>query len=206
DYPLQSVEGFLRQIIGWREFVRGIYELEGEAERDSNHFGCDRDLPDAFYTADTGLPPVDAAIDRVMEHAYTHHIERLMVLGNTMLLLEIDPDDVYQWFMELFIDAYDWVMVPNVYGMAEYADGGLFASKPYISSSNYIQEMSHYPGGEWEAVWDGLYWRFIDEHRDAIAENPRMAVMASQLDRMDDETLQQHRENAEDYISELFDG
>ncbi|MFB6294554.1 MAG: cryptochrome/photolyase family protein, partial [Candidatus Nanohaloarchaea archaeon] len=156
DVPLQSVEGFLRQIIGWREFVRGIYELEGEQERERNHFGCDRELPDAFYTAETGLPPVDAAIDRVQQHAYTHHIERLMVIGNIMLLLEIDPDKVYRWFMELFIDAYDWVMVPNVYGMAEYADGGLFATKPYISSSNYLQEMSHYPGGEWEAVWDGL--------------------------------------------------
>ncbi|MFB6211662.1 MAG: cryptochrome/photolyase family protein [Halobacteriales archaeon] len=206
EYPLQSVEGFLRQIIGWREFIRGIYELEGAQEREQNHFDCYRSLPDAFYTAETGLPPVDAAINRVQKHAYTHHIERLMVLGNIMLLLEIDPDEVYRWFMELFIDAYDWVMVPNVYGMAEYADGGLFATKPYISSSNYIRKMSHYDGGEWEAVWDGLYWRFIDEHCELIADNPRMAVMASQLDRMSEETLDNHRERADSFIDQLFGG
>ncbi|MDY6768549.1 MAG: cryptochrome/photolyase family protein [Candidatus Nanohaloarchaea archaeon] len=204
DYPLQSVEGFVRQIIGWREFMRGIYEMEGERERESNHFGNDRELPGAMYTGDTGIPPVDAAINRVLQHGYTHHIERLMVLGNFMLLLEIDPDEVYRWFMELFADAYDWVMVPNVYGMAEYADGGLFASKPYIASSNYIGKMSHYDGGEWEDILDGLYWRFIDEHRERIEENPRLAVMTSHLDRMDGDTLERHRDNAETFIDDLY--
>lgn len=202
EYPLNSLEGFLRQIIGWREFMRGIYELEGENLRQSNDWNNHRELPDGFYSGETGLPPVDAAVERVQQYAYTHHIERLMVLGNIMLLSEVNPDKVYEWFMEMFIDAYDWVMVPNVYGMSQYAAGGLFSTKPYISSSNYIRRMSHYESGGWEDIWDGIFWRFIDEHRDSIEKNPRMGVMVSHLDRMDEETLETHRENAERFLKE----
>src|SRR5690606_9652141 len=105
------------------------------------------------------------AVGRVLEYGYTHHIERLMVIGNFMLLLGIDPDEVYSWFMEMFVDAYDWVMVPNVYGMSQYADGGLMATKPYISSSNYLLRMSNHSRGEWCDVWDALFWTFLSDKR-----------------------------------------
>ncbi|MFB6158581.1 MAG: cryptochrome/photolyase family protein, partial [Candidatus Nanohalobium sp.] len=120
DYPMNSLEGFLRQIIGWREFIRAMYELEPEM-RNANFWNANNSMPEEFYTGDTGLPPVDDSIQHALDDAYCHHIERLMVLGNVMLLLEIDPDEVYDWFMEMFIDSYDWVMVPNIYGMSQYA-------------------------------------------------------------------------------------
>jgi len=203
SYPMNSLEGFLRQIIGWREYIRALYELEGEKMRSRNYFGCENRLPEQFYTASTGIPPVDVSVENALENAYCHHIERLMVLGNTMLLLEIDPDDVYRWFMEMFIDSYDWVMVPNVYGMSQYSDPRIM-TKPYISSSNYINKMSHYEGGDWEDIWDGLYWSFIEKHREKIAQNNRMKMMVSTLDRMDEETLEKHRENADEFKSSLL--
>lgn len=202
--PLNSVEGFLRQIIGWREFVRGVYEMEGEKQRAANYWDNKRELPEGFYTAETGLRPVDRAVKRIEDTGYAHHIERLMVLGNIMLLMEIEPDQVYRWFMEMFIDSYDWVMVPNVYGMSQYSDGGDIVTKPYISSSNYIDKMSHFEGGEWEEIWDGLYWRFIEKYRDKIADNPRMGMMVSLLDRMNEETIADHISTAEDFLSEIF--
>ncbi|MFB6292283.1 MAG: cryptochrome/photolyase family protein [Candidatus Nanohaloarchaea archaeon] len=202
-YPMNSLEGFIRQVIGWREYIRALYELEGEELRSRNFFRNDRSMPDAFYTGETGLPPVDDSIGNVKKRAYGHHIERLMVLSNIMLLLEIDPDEVYRWFTELFIDAYDWVMVPNVYGMGQYADPRIM-TKPYISSSNYIRKMSHYPGGDWEDAWDGLYWSFIERHSEKLEDNRRMSMMLSTLERMDEETLEEHRENAEEFRRELF--
>ena len=198
DYPMNSLEGFLRQIIGWREYIRALYELEGEKMRERNYFGCQNEMPDAFYTGETGMPPVDVSIGNVLQNAYGHHIERLMVLGNMMLLLEIDPDEVYDWFMELFIDSYDWVMVPNVYGMSQYADPRIM-TKPYISSSNYIRKMSHYSSGDWCDKWDGLYWSFIEKHKEKISENYRMKMMVSTLERMNEDTIEEHRGNAENF-------
>ena len=190
--PLTSLEGFVRQIIGWREFVRAVYLLKGSQQRSTNFWGHTRKLPESFYTATTGVEPVDTTIRRLQKHAYTHHIERLMVLGNFMLLCEIDPDEVYRWFMEMFIDAYDWVMVPNIYGMNQYADGGLMTTKPYISSSKYILRMSDYEKGSWCDVWNSLYWRFINKHRDVFRKNPRMSFMVSAFDRMPDEKRNTH--------------
>ncbi len=126
-----------------------------------------------------------------------------MVLGNFMLLCEIDPDEVYAWFMELFIDAYDWVMVPNVYGMSQYADGGLITTKPYISSSNYIRKMSNFPAGEWCDTWDALYWRFVDKHKSFFKKNPRLRVMTSYLDRMKADTLAAKKKAAESFQKKL---
>ncbi len=139
--PLNSLEGFIRQIIGWREFIRAVYELKGAEERTKNYWGFTRKIPASFWNGTTGIEPVDSTIKKVLETGYCNHIERLMVLGNFMLLCEFDPDEVHRWFMELFIDAYDWVMVPNVYGMSQFADGGLMATKPYISGSNYLMKM-----------------------------------------------------------------
>jgi len=200
---LNSLEGFIRQIIGWREFMRAVYLLKGEEERTINFFQHKRKLPKSFYTGTTGLDPVDAVIHRLIQYAYAHHIERLMVLGNIMLLCEIDPDEVYRWFMEVFIDAYDWVMVPNVYGMSQYADGGLITTKPYISSSNYIRKMSDFSAGEWCSIWDALYWRFIHLHRDFFKRNPRMKVMINQIDRLGKERMKEHLAIANRFLERL---
>lgn len=201
--PINAVEGFIRQVMGWREFIRALYVLEGVAQRNANFFGCQRPMPGAMYDGTTGIPPVDAAIRRVLDTGYTHHIERLMVLGNFMLLCEIRPADVYTWFMELFIDAYDWVMTPNVYGMSQFADGGLLATKPYVSSSNYVLKMSDHQKGEWCAVWDGLFWRFLHKHRGYFTTSPRTRLMASHLARMDGKALAAHIKRAEAFLKHL---
>ncbi len=203
DIPINSLEGFVRQLIGWREFIRGMYEVKGGESRRRNYWGFHRRMPAAFYSATTGVEPVDNTIRKVMNTGYCHHIERLMVLGNFMLLCEIDPDEVYRWFMELFIDAYDWVMVPNVYGMSQFADGGLFATKPYISGSNYLVKMSDYPRGEWQATWDGLFWRFMHVHRDFFLQNPRLAMLLRTFDRMDPDKRSGHLATAENFLKSL---
>ncbi|RCK75991.1 MAG: Photolyase protein family [Candidatus Ozemobacter sibiricus] len=178
--PLASLEGFLRQVIGWREFIRGVYERAGVAERTANFFGHSRPLPSSFYEGTTGLTPLDIVIERIGRLGWCHHIERLMVVGNAMLLAGFHPDHVYRWFMELFVDAYDWVMVPNVYGMSQFADGGLFATKPYISGSAYLRRLGDFPGGPWEDLWDALFWQFIATHQDFFDRQPRLAMMARQ--------------------------
>ncbi|MBT8245157.1 MAG: cryptochrome/photolyase family protein [Winogradskyella sp.] len=203
DVPINSTEGFVRQILGWREFIRGVYEVKGTEERTKNFWGFKRKMPKAFYDGTTGIKPIDDVIKKVNKTAYAHHIERLMILGNFMVLCEFDPDEVYRWFMELFIDAYDWVMVPNVYGMSLYADGGLMSTKPYISSSNYIKKMSNYGKGDWQQTWDGLFWSFMDKHRDFFAGNPRLGMLLGNLDRMNKETLEGHFDAAEAFFEKL---
>ncbi len=204
NIPLNSTEGFVRQIIGWREFIRGIYEVKGTEERTSNYWGFDRKIPKSFYNGTTGIDPLDEVIKEILKTGYCHHIERLMVLGNFMLLCEFDPNEVYQWFMELFIDAYDWVMVPNVYGMSQFADGGLFATKPYISGSNYILKMSNYSKGEWQKTWDGLFWRFMDVHRDFFNSNPRLGMLVRTFDKMEQSKKQSHHIEAEKFLKSLY--
>ena len=202
-YPLNSLEGFLRQIIGWREFIRGVYLVKGTQERTTNFFKFKRKIPVSFYNATTGILPVDITIKKVQKTAYNHHIERLMVLGNFMMLCEFDPDEIYRWFMEHYIDAYDWVMVPNVYGMSQFADGGLMSTKPYISSSNYLKKMSDFPKGDWQQTWDALYWRFIDLQRDVFNKNIRMKFMVTMLDKMPDEKRLNHFKIANEYLDSL---
>ena len=201
--PLNSVEGFMRQIIGWREFIRGVYELKGTEERTKNFWGFTRKIPASFWNGTTGIEPVDSTIKKVLETGYCHHIERLMVLGNFMLLCEFDPDEVYRWFMELFIDAYDWVMVPNVYGMSQFADGGLMATKPYISGSNYLLKMSDYKKGEWQHVWDGLFWRFMHVHREFFLQNPRLGMLVKTFDKMTAIKQKEHLNNAEQFLKSM---
>lgn len=197
------MEGFLRQIIGWRELIRVIYERSGRKQRTKNFWGFQRKIPTSFYEGTTGIDPVDQTIHKVLKTSYCHHIERLMILGNFMLLCEFDPIGVYRWFMELFIDAYDWVMVPNVYGMSQFADGGLMSTKPYISSSNYVIKMSDYTKGEWSKIWDALFWRFIHIHQDFFEQNPRLAMLLGSLDRMTDEKRQSHFFKAEQFLKKL---
>ncbi len=184
--PINSIEGFIRQILGWREFIRGVYMYFGTKQRKSNFFHHLHKIPQSLYTGTTGVLPVDVSIKHLLSTGYLHHIERLMILGNFMLLCEISPVQAYTWFMELFIDAYDWVMVPNLYGMSQYADGGLITSKPYISSSNYIRKMSNFSKGPWCEIWDGLYWRFIEKNQYLFDKNPRMRMMISVFKKMDE--------------------
>jgi deoxyribodipyrimidine photolyase-related protein len=199
--PLNSVEGFIRQIIGWREFIRGVYEISGSFQRTKNYWGFKRKIPKSFWNGTTGIEPLDITIKKVLQTGYCHHIERLMVLGNFMLLCEFDPDDVYRWFMELFIDAYDWVMVPNVYGMSQFADGGLMATKPYISGSNYLIKMSDFQKGEWQLIWDGLFWRFMDKHRKFFLSNPRLGMLIKTFDKMSKERKNNLLSAAENYLN-----
>lgn len=199
DIHLPSVEGFIRQIIGWREFLFGLYQFQ---PMKGNFFNHQNRLSDVWYQGETGIPPVDDTIKFVLKYGYTHHIPRLMIMLNIMMLCEIHPDDVYQWFMELFVDAYEWVMIPNVYGMG-FHDGGSFATKPYVSSSNYIRKMSDYGKGEWSEIWDSLYWRFINKHRHVFEQNNRVSFQTQHLDKMDPEVLEKHREVAENFIKQV---
>jgi len=183
--PLNAIEGFIRQVLGWREYIRAVYVVKGREERTKNFWQFKRKIPASWWSGTTGIAPVDDVIQKIKKTGYAHHIERLMVLGNFMCLCEFDPDEVHAWFMALFIDAYDWVMVPNVYGMGQFADGGMMSTKPYISGSNYLMKMGDFEKGPWTEVWDGLYWRFIDKHRDFFLKNPRMGVMVKSYDKMD---------------------
>ncbi|MGJ8550105.1 cryptochrome/photolyase family protein [Winogradskyella wichelsiae] len=201
--PLNSTEGFVRQILGWREFIRGVYEVKGTEERNKNFWKFNRKIPKSFYDGTTGIPPIDDVIKKILKTGYAHHIERLMLLGNFMVLCEFDPDEVYKWFMELFIDAYDWVMVPNVYGMSLFADGGLMSTKPYISSSNYILKMSNYSKGDWQPIWDGLFWTFMDKHRDFFLSNPRLGMLIGTFDKMKQNKKEEHFKNAEQFLNLL---
>ena len=183
--PIASVEGFVRQLIGWREFVRGIYQNYSEKQETTNFWKHSRKLNDCWYEATTDLPPLDNALEKAIRLGYNHHIERLMIISNCMLLCEVDPKEAHRWFMEMYVDSSDWVMGPNVYGMAQFSDGGIFATKPYICGSNYIRKMSYYPKGDWCDVMDGLYWSFIDKRRDFYAGNHRTRMMIPLLDKLD---------------------
>ena len=203
DIPLNSMEGFIRQIIGWREFIRGVYHSKGTEERTKNYWSFKRKIPKSFYEGSTGIDPIDDTIKKVKKTAYGNHIERLMILGNFMVLCEFDPDEVYKWFMEVFIDSYDWVMVPNVYGMSQFADGGLMSTKPYISSSNYIIKMSDYKKGSWSEIWDGLFWTFMDKQRDFFKKNPRMRMLISSFDKMDSMKKEKLLIDADNFLNSL---
>ena len=203
NIPLNSAEGFIRQLIGWREFIRAIYHCKGSKQRTTNFWNFSRKIPPSFYNGTTGIDPIDDSIKKVLKTGYCHHIERLMVLANFMMLCEFHPDSVYCWFMELFIDAYDWVMVPNVYGMSLYADGGLMTTKPYISSSNYILKMSNYKKGPWQEIWDALFWRFMNTHRAFFLKNPRLSMLVRTFDKMDSNKQNHLINTADTYLKTL---
>ena len=205
NIQLNSLEGFVRQIIGWREFINLIYEKYGSKMRTQNFWNFKKNrIPDSFYSGETGILPVDNVIKNIIKFGYCHHIERLMILGNFMLLCNMHPDQVYKWFMEMFIDSYDWVMVPNVYGMSQFSDGGIFSTKPYISSSNYIRKMSNYKSGEWCDIWDGLFWKFIKDNEKFFRKQYRLAMLTRNLDKMPQETFKKHLENADKFLNSFY--
>ncbi|GHD50330.1 deoxyribodipyrimidine photolyase-related protein [Marinobacter persicus] len=198
--PLNAVEGFIRQILGWREFVRGIYWLNMPGYARENRLGNSRSLPWFYWTGDTKMRCMHKAIDATQRNAYAHHIQRLMVTGNFALLAGIKPEEICDWYLAVYADAYDWVELPNVLGMVMHADGGYLGSKPYAASGKYIQRMSdhckhcHYKvqdaTGDNACPFNALYWHFIDRHRDDFANNPRMGMMYRNWDRQKPERRQ----------------
>ena len=201
--PLASLEGFVRQLIGWREYMRATYVLHGRTMRTSNRLEHARSLAPGWWDATTGLAPVDHVVDHVLRHGWAHHIERLMVLGNAMCLLRADPDDAYEWFMAMFVDAYDWVMVPNVYAMSQFAAGSSITTKPYVSGSNYLRKMSDFGrrlDGPWQEDWDALYWTFVRDHLDVFTSNPRSTMIARLYEGMDPDKKAAHTRRAKPWL------
>jgi deoxyribodipyrimidine photolyase-related protein len=211
--PLQSVEGFVRQVIGWREYVWGIYWLRVDAWRTDNALDAQRPLPEVFWTGETDANCLRTVVSDVRERAYAHHIQRLMVLGNLLLLLGVKPWDAVEWFQSGFIDGAEWVMAPNAGGMATWSDGGVMMTKPYAGSGNYIDRMSGYCGdcrfdphqreGEDACPVTALYWDFIARHASRFGDNRRMRGPLAGLRRMPPEALAALRARAEDFASGL---
>lgn len=211
--PLNAVEGFIRQIIGWREYVRGIYWLKGPDYLASNALNASRALPAFYWTGDTKMACMAATIGQTKQEAYAHHIQRLMVTGNFALLADINPHELHEWYLAVYADAFEWVEAPNTIGMSQFADGGLLASKPYAASGAYIARMSDYcesctynvkeRTGEDACPFNALYWRFIARHRNRFAANPRMGPILRNFDRMDDATRSALLAKAERTIAAL---
>ncbi|MFT6559298.1 cryptochrome/photolyase family protein [Sneathiella sp.] len=211
--PLNAVEGFIRQIVGWREYVRGVYWLKMPGYSDLNFFNATRNLPDFFWTADTDMNCLRHSVTETKVNAYAHHIQRLMVLGNFALLAGVDPDQVNEWFLIVYADAYEWVELPNVTGMALFADGGQLASKPYASSGSYINKMSNYckncryrvtkKNGPDACPFNYLYWDFLTRNRNALKDNPRVGMMYKTYDRMKDDKKQAIRDDSQRFLEKL---
>ncbi len=201
NIKLNSLEGYVRQVIGWREFMRGIYQNYSYEMENRNFFKQSRRMKDTWYKGTTGLLPLDYAIKNALKHGWSHHIERLMILSNIMNLCELKPKIVYKWFMEMFVDSSDWVMVPNVYGMGLFSDGGIFATKPYICGSSYFMKMMDFKKGDWCNTMDGLYWRFISRNRSFFLKNPRLSMMVKIFDKMKPERKKLILSEAEKFIN-----
>ncbi len=211
--PLNSVEGFIRQILGWREFVRGIYWLKMPGYADLNFFEADRDLPEFFWTGNTKMLCMAQAVDATRKYAYAHHIQRLMVLGNFALLAGLAPAQVNAWFLIVYADAYEWVELPNVSGMVLFADGGYLASKPYAAGGAYINRMSNYcrdchykvsqKNGAAACPFNYLYWDFLIRNRDKLKDNARLGMMYRSLDRMDETKIAAIRDDADQFLASL---
>ena len=211
--PLNATEGFIRQILGWREFVRGLYWLKMPEYAEQNALEAHRPLPAFFWTADTKMNCLKQCVSETRDHAYAHHIQRLMVLGNFALLAGLSPKEVNEWFMIVYADAYEWVELPNVSGMALYADGGVLASKPYASGGAYIERMSNYcrschykvkqKNGEQACPFNYLYWDFLTRHQDRLSGNARMGMMYRTLAKMSDEKRAAILTDSQRFLSEL---
>jgi deoxyribodipyrimidine photolyase-related protein len=205
--PIESYEGFIRQLIGWRNYVYTIYKLEGQSISNSNILEHTNKINNTLYKklweGDTGILPMDNTIHKIVKYAYMHHIERLMILGNFMLLLMLNPKDVYKMFMEWSIDSYDWVMVPNVYGMSQYSTD-IMMTKPYFSSSKYLLRMSNFKkDNKWETLWDILYYNFINKHYNLLKNNYGTAMQVKHWDNKDNKEQNEIKKLAKNYINKL---
>lgn len=215
DAPLNAVEGFVRQILGWREYVRGIYWNHMPDYVERNELGADQPLPDFYWTGETEMTCLSQAIGQTLEHGYAHHIQRLMVTGLFAMLLGVHPRKVHEWYLAVYVDAVEWVELPNTLGMSQYADGGLMASKPYCATGKYIQRMSNYCGGcrfdpakatgEDACPFTTLYWDFLARHQDRLSSNNRMTMQLKNVERKDADVLAAIRERASE-LRERFAG
>ena len=211
--PLNSAEGFIRQIIGWREFVRGVYWQEMPKYRERNAMRAQRDLPWFYWSGETDMACLKDAIGQTRDHAYAHHIQRLMITGTFALIYGVEPRQVHEWYLAVYIDAFEWVELPNTLGMSQFGDGGILGSKPYASSGAYIDRMSNYCENcaydvkkrtEDDACpFNALYWDFIARHEKTLKGNPRMGRIYSNWERMDEETQKALRKRAKDVIEGL---
>ena len=216
DAPINAVEGFIRQIIGWREYVRGVYWRAGPGYTEQNYFGADSPLPDFYWTGETDMACIRAAVTQTKEEAYAHHIQRLMVTGTFAMLASVDPHAVHEWYLAVYADAYEWVEAPNVIGMSQFADGGALASKPYAASGAYINRMSDYCKScaykvakkteENACPFNSLYWDFLARHEAKLKGNPRMAQMYRTWARMKPETQKAYRTRAHAVLNRLKAG
>ena len=214
--PLNAVEGFIRQIIGWREFMRGIYWLRMPGFAALNALDATRNLPQFYWDGETRMNCMRQAILDTRAHAYAHHIQRLMITGNFALLAGLHPDEVDAWYMIVYADAYEWVEMPNVRGMALFADGGIVGSKPYAASGAYINRMSDYCSaceydvkdatGEGACPFNALYWDFMARHADRFAGNQRLAMPLKNLARMDPQRVTALRQRASAFLSAMEAG
>lgn len=210
---IAQIEGFVRQIIGWREYMRGVYWAHMPGYADLNFFEHDRELPKWFWTGETKMNCLKHAINDSLDHAYAHHIQRLMVTGNFALLAGIHPDQVDQWYLGIYIDAIEWVEITNTRGMSQYADGGIVGTKPYVSSANYIAKMSDYckgchysktkKTGDKACPFNSLYWHFYERNRSKLEKNPRIGFVYPTLNKMKPDKKAELMEQAEAYLAEL---
>jgi deoxyribodipyrimidine photolyase-related protein len=209
---LESTEGFIRQVLGWREYIRLVY-IHTQDYHEKNYLNHQNALPEFFWTAKTNLNCLHEVISETIENGYNHHIQRLMVLSNYANLIGVNPKALNMWFNTMYVDSFDWVVTPNVIGMGLYADGGLMSSKPYISSAAYIHKMSNYCGscmydpniktGDKACPFNLLYWDFIDRHQDVLKENHRMSMMTHKLKDMNQDTLKEIKRQSKRYIETL---
>ena len=211
--PLNAAEGFIRQIIGWREYVRGVYWLKGPDYARENFFGNSRRLPAFYWTGETDMNCIATVVGETAEHAYAHHIQRLMITGNFALLAGIDPFQVHEWYLEVYADAYEWVELPNTIGMSQFADGGFLGTKPYAASANYINRMSDYCGtcrydpkqrtGPKACPFNALYWDFLIRNRDRLSDNHRLAQPYATWGRIAGKDQRAIRAQAEAFLEKL---
>ena len=214
--PLKSVEGYIRQIIGWREYMRGVYWREGPNYVERNFLGATRALPDFYWTGDTDMHCLAQAIGQTLGTAHAHHIQRLMITGNFALLIGADPAAVHRWYLEIYVDAYEWVELPNTLGMSQFGDGGLVGTKPYVSSGAYIDRMSDYCRrcrydvkqriGENACPFNALYWEFLAAHEDKLGDNPRLALPYANWRRQATEDRDATRAQARSFLRSLDAG
>lgn len=211
--PLNAAEGYIRQVIGWREYVRGIYWLKMPGYETENFFNHKRPLPDFYWTGQTDMACVKAAVTQTKEQAYAHHIQRLMVTGNFAMLAGVNPHELHQWYLSVYADAYEWVELPNTVGMSQFADGGVLASKPYAASGAYINRMSNYCGschfdvklrtGPKACPFNALYWDFLSRHRDKLSSNPRIGQMIRTYDKFADDERGRIKDSAAEFLGSL---
>ncbi|MDX1648130.1 MAG: cryptochrome/photolyase family protein [Longimicrobiales bacterium] len=216
DVSLPSIEGFIRQVLGWREFMRHVYRRKMPELREVNGLGHEMDLPDVYWGGRTKMRCMAQTVEQLARTGHTHHIQRLMILGNLALIARVDPREINDWFLGCYVDALDWVVTPNVMGMSQYADLGSFTSKPYAASANYVDKMSDHCGacafnpkeavGEDACPFNSLFWGFIDHHAERFSDNHRMALMVHSWKRRDEEERRAILDRAEEVRSSLDAG